>query len=56
MPNEFCFYIALIALFALTGGAIWLLTRLDLLEDGMDYDDPRLSHTQQRMRRNMLEK
>jgi hypothetical protein len=55
MPNETLVYIALIALIALAGGAIYLLTRLDILEDGMEYDDPRHSPTQ-RMRRNMLEK
>jgi hypothetical protein len=47
MP-ESLFYFALIGLVALAWFAIWLLTRLDLLEDGMEYDDPRIHHTEAR--------
>ena len=41
MDESFIVYVALVALIALGGVCIWLLTRLDLLEDGMEYEDER---------------
>jgi hypothetical protein len=39
--SEYLFALALVGLIAITWILVWLLTRLDLLEEGMEYDDPR---------------
>lgn len=42
MPESLLYFALVVGLVALAWGAIWLLTRLDILEDGMEYDDPRM--------------
>jgi len=48
MPESLLYFALVVGLVALGWFAIWLLTRLDILEDGMEYDDPRIHHTEAR--------